>query len=168
MKYFVTLGNETHEIAVDGDSVTIDGAPARAHIEMVRGTPVCHLVFDGRSHTFAIGAAPGAGKWTLVDRGELVEVDVQDERTRHIQSLVGAGKTQKGGGAVKAPMPGLVVKVLVEPGASVAAGQGLVVLEAMKMENEIKATAAGVIESVSVKPGQAVEKGAALVVLKGA
>ena len=91
---------------------------------------------------------------------------MQDERTRHIQSLVGAGKTQKGGGTVKAPMPGLVVKMLVEPGAAVAAGQGLVVLEAMKMENEIKASAAGVIESVAVKPGQAVEKGAALVVLR--
>jgi pyruvate carboxylase subunit B len=101
-----------------------------------------------------------------VDRGEVVEVEVLDERTRHIQGLVGAGKTQAGGGTVKAPMPGLVVKVLVEPGAAVAPGQGLVVLEAMKMENEIKAVSGGVIESVAVKPGQAVEKGAPLVVIR--
>jgi len=166
MKYFVNLGSTTHEIVVDGHSVTIDGRPARAHIEMVHGTPVCHLVLDGRSHTFAVGAPASSGKWTLVDRGEMVEVEVLDERTRHIQSLVGAGKTQKGGGTVKAPMPGLVVKVLVEPGDPVAAGQGLVVLEAMKMENEIKAAAAGVVESVAVSQGQAVEKGAALVMLK--
>jgi pyruvate carboxylase subunit B len=93
-------------------------------------------------------------------------VEVLDERTRHIRSLVGAGKAPSGGGAVKAPMPGLVVKVLVEAGATVAAGQGLVVLEAMKMENEIKAMAPGVVDSVAVKAGQAVEKGAPLVVLR--
>jgi pyruvate carboxylase subunit B len=166
MKYFVKLDGSTHEVTVDGDNVLVDGRPARAHLEMVHGTPVCHLVLDGRSHTFAIGASAGAGKWTLIDRGEQVDVEVLDERTRHIQSLVGAGKTQSGGGAVKAPMPGLVVKVLVEAGATVAAGQGLVVLEAMKMENEIKATTAAVVESIAVKPGQAVEKGAALLTLR--
>ena len=87
------------------------------------------------------------------------------KRTRHIQSLVGAGKTQAGGGAVKAPMPGLVVKVLVEPGSTVAAGQGLVVLEAMKMENEIEGgdSRRGGIGGCAA--GQAVEKGAPLVVL---
>ena len=166
MKYFVKLDGIAHEISVDGDSVVIDGSPARAHLEMVQGTPVCHLVLDGRSHTFAVSASGSGGKWALVDRGEVVEVEVLDERTRHIQGLVGAGKTQAGGGTVKAPMPGLVVKILVEPGAAVAAGQGLVVLEAMKMENEIKAASAGVVESVAVQPGQAVEKGAALVVIR--
>jgi len=165
MKYFVTLGAVSHEIVVDGETVTIDGTPSRARIEMVHGTPVCHLALDGRSHTFAV-TANGGGTWILIDRGEPVEVDVQDERTRHIRSLVGAGKAQAGSGAVKAPMPGLVVKVLVESGNSVSAGQGLVVLEAMKMENEIKAAAAGVVETVSVRAGQAVEKGAVLVVLR--
>jgi biotin carboxyl carrier protein len=101
-----------------------------------------------------------------VDRGELVEIDVQDERTRHIQSLVGAGKIQKGGGAVKAPMPGLVVKVLVEPGAAVSAGQGLVVLEAMKMENEIGAPRAGRVAEIAVHTGQTVESGARLLILE--
>jgi pyruvate carboxylase subunit B len=166
MKYFVTLDGSTREITVDGDSVLVDGRPARAHLEMVRGTPVCHLVLDGRSCTFAVAGERSGGRWTLIDRGEPVEVAVVDERTRHIHSLVGAGKTQAGGGTVKAPMPGLVVKVLVETGSVVIPGQGLVVLEAMKMENEIKATAPGVVESVTVKAGQAVEKGAGLVVLK--
>ena len=165
MKYFVTLDGASHEITVDGHTVLVNGVSAGARIEMVHGTPVCHLVLDGRSYSFAVAASGSRGKWTLIDRGEPVDVEVLDERTRHIQSLVGAGKTQAGGGAVKAPMPGLVVKVLVEPGSSVAAGQGLVVLEAMKMENEIKATAAGVVESIAVRPGQAVEKGAPLVVL---
>lgn len=168
MKYFVSLDGSSHEITVDGEIVLIDGVSARARIEMVHGTPVCHLVLDGRSYSFAVAVSGNRGKWALLDRGETVEVEVLDERTRHIRSLVGVGKAPAGGGAVKAPMPGLVVKVLVEPGDGVAAGQGLVVLEAMKMENEIKAQAAGVVETVLVKPGEAVEKGAGLVTLRSA
>jgi pyruvate carboxylase subunit B len=60
-------------------------------------------------------------------------------------------------------MPGLVVRVQVEPGQAVAAGAGVVVLEAMKMENELRAAAAGTVRTVRVRPGEAVEKGQALV-----
>jgi pyruvate carboxylase subunit B len=62
-------------------------------------------------------------------------------------------------------MPGLVVRVLVAPGEAVSAGQGLVVMEAMKMENELRATTAGVVTGVVVTPGTAVDKGAVLVTL---
>jgi len=60
-------------------------------------------------------------------------------------------------------MPGLVVRVQVEAGQSVAAGAGIVVLEAMKMENELRAAAAGTVRTVRVRPGEAVEKGQVLV-----
>lgn len=63
---------------------------------------------------------------------------------------------------IHAPMPGLVLRVAVEPGQEVAAGDTLLVLEAMKMENAIKAPAAGIVTSVEVSNGQAVEKGALL------
>jgi len=95
-----------------------------------------------------------------VSAGEVVEVEVVDERTRHIRSLVGSGKTQAAGARWKAPMPGLVVRVMVEPGQTVAAGAGLVVLEAMKMENELKAPRGGVVEAVAARPGLAVGEGA--------
>jgi pyruvate carboxylase subunit B len=65
-------------------------------------------------------------------------------------------------------MPGLVVRVPVEPGQQVAAGAGVVVLEAMKMENELKAQAAATVKTVHVKPGQAVEKGMVLVEFESA
>jgi biotin carboxyl carrier protein len=64
-----------------------------------------------------------------------------------------------------APMPGLVVRVSVAVGDTVAVGQGLVVVEAMKMENELRASVAGVVLSVRATPGQPVEKGALLVEL---
>jgi len=88
---------------------------------------------------------------------------VLDERTRHIRSLAGGGDQRRAAGVLKAPMPGLVVRVQVQPGEKVAAGDPLVVLEAMKMENELKAGAPGVVKSVRVAPGEAVEKGQVLV-----
>jgi biotin carboxyl carrier protein len=88
---------------------------------------------------------------------------VLDERARHIRSLTGGGERARGPAVLKAPMPGLVVRVQVEAGQPVAAGAGVVVLEAMKMENELRAAAAGVVRIVRVRPGEAVEKGQVLV-----
>jgi biotin carboxyl carrier protein len=84
-----------------------------------------------------------------------------------MRSAEQAKKSTTGGGekAVKSPMPGRVVKVLVAKGDSVAVGQGLVVLEAMKMENEVKARAAGTVAEVHVAAGATVEGGAKLVTL---
>ena len=66
---------------------------------------------------------------------------------------------------IRAPMPGLITRVEVAAGDTVAAGQGLVIVEAMKMENELRAEAAGVVSRILVAPGQAVEKGAILIEL---
>lgn len=165
MKYFVSIGDRTHEVVIDGGAVLVDGRQGQAHLERVPGTPLAHLILDGRSYTFAVVGGV-LGKWTLVDRGEAAELEVLDERTRHIRSLVGGGKSHIASGPIKAPMPGLVVKLLVEPGQTVTAGQGLVVLEAMKMENELKAPGSGLVAEVSVRTGQAVEKGQSLVVLQ--
>ena len=164
MKYHVTVGGRTHEVVLEGEDVIVNGTRVIAELRAVPGTPVRHLLLDGRSVTVAV-EPEGAGRWVLVQGGERVEVEVVDERTRHIRSLVGPGRAQAGGGVVKAPMPGLVVRVLVEPGQVVAAGTGLVVLEAMKMENELKAAGPGVVAAVTVRPGQAVEKGQPLVSL---
>ena len=85
---------------------------------------------------------------------------VLDERTAIAACPVGITPCP---GVLKAPMPGLVGRVQVQPGEQVAAGAPLVVLEAMKMENELKAGAPGVVKSVRVVSGEAVEKGQVLV-----
>jgi pyruvate carboxylase subunit B len=165
MKYHVTVGERVYQVELDGDQVRVDGSTVVASVTTIPGTPVRHLVLDGRSVTLA--AQPlEPGRWAFVSAGEVIEVEVVDERTRHIRSLVGAGKAQAAGGTVKAPMPGLVVRVLVEAGQAVTAGAGLVVLEAMKMENELKSPRTGVVESVAARPGLAVEKGQVLVTLR--
>jgi pyruvate carboxylase subunit B len=164
VKYHVMLGDRFVEVEVDGAEVLIGGRRVHAEVLAVPGTPLRHLVVEGAALTLAV-IPDGPGRWTLLDRGEGVEVEVLDERTRHIRSLVGAGRAHAGGGAVKAPMPGLVMKVLVTPGTEVTVGTPLVVLEAMKMENELRAVAPGVVEAILVEPGKVVEKGQVLVVL---
>lgn len=164
MRYYVTIRDRSVEVEVDGGEVRIGGRRVRAEIRTVPGTPLRHLVVDSVSATLAV-IPDGPGRWTMLDRGESVEVEVLDERTRHIRGLVGAGKAHAAGGPVKAPMPGLVMKVLVTPGSQVAVGTPLIVLEAMKMENELRAVAPGVVQTVLVEPGKAVEKGQVLLML---
>ena len=169
MKYFVRMAERTYEVAVDGGRVTVDGEAFEAHFMAVPSTPLYHLLLGADSWTVAVqelaGEAGGA-RWALGLVGERVEVDVIDERTRQIQALTGQRTTPASGGVVKAPMPGLVVRVEVQEGQRVEAGAGLVVVEAMKMENELRATRPGVVSRIHVKPGQTVDKGVALVTLE--
>jgi biotin carboxyl carrier protein len=162
MKYVVLLDGQTIEVEVDGDRVTIDGQAHSATLEVIPGTPLRQLLIDGRPLTLSVEAV-GRGRWALTPKGERWEMEVLDERTRHIRSLAGGGDQRRAVGVLKAPMPGLVVRVQVQPGEQVAAGHPLVVLEAMKMENELKAGAPGIVKSVRVAPGEAVEKGQVLV-----
>ncbi|MGH7699797.1 MAG: acetyl-CoA carboxylase biotin carboxyl carrier protein subunit [Gemmatimonadales bacterium] len=169
MKYFVTISGRTLEVRVDGDRVVVDGASLEAHLAAVPGTPLHHLLLDGASWTMAVhpaGAAAGPRwSWVIGAVGERFAVDVVDERTRAIEALTGARASGGGAGTVVAPMPGLVVRLEVREGQRVEAGAGLVVVEAMKMENELRAPRAGVVAAVHARVGQAVEKGAALVTL---
>jgi biotin carboxyl carrier protein len=165
VKYFVTIGTQTLEVEVDGNRVTVDGVAHEAQLAAVSGTPLYHLLLGGESWTVAVQPLEEAGRWALGVLGERVEVDVQDERTRGIEALTGKGQRATGGGTVRAPMPGLVVRIEVAEGQRVDAGAGLVVVEAMKMENELRAPRAGVVQTVHITVGQAVEKGASLVTL---
>jgi biotin carboxyl carrier protein len=88
-----------------------------------------------------------------------------DERTRAIRDITAVSAKASGPAPVVAPMPGLIVRVSVKVGDVVQAGQGVVVMEAMKMENELRAAAAGTVKAVNADPGKPVEKGAVLVEL---
>jgi biotin carboxyl carrier protein len=165
VKYFVTIGESTVEVEVDGDRVTVAGRVVTAALTGAPGTPLRQLLVDGRSIALTVEPA-GRGQWTLTRRGERWDAGVVDERTRYIRTLTGTGEGARGPEALRAPMPGLVVRVLVEVGQRVDRGAGLVMLEAMKMENELRATAAGAVKAVLVRPGDTVEKGQRLVELE--
>ena len=164
MRYFVTIGSQTLDVEVDGNRVLVGGKPLEAHLAAVTATPLYHLLLGGASWTVAAQSLDQPGRWALGVVGERVEVEVVDERTRHLTGVTGAHSTPVGG-TVRAPMPGLVVRVEVREGQRVEVGAGLVVVEAMKMENELRATRPGVVATVHVQVGQAVEKGTPLVTL---
>jgi biotin carboxyl carrier protein len=162
VRYVVRIDGQSIEVEVDGDRVTIAGETHSATLNVIPGTPLRQLLLDGRPLTLSVEPL-GRGRWALAPGGERLEVEVLDERTRHIRSLTGGGDQRRAAAVLKAPMPGLVVRVHAKPGDEVVAGAGLIVLEAMKMENELKAVAPGVVKTVRVAPGEAVEKGQVLV-----
>jgi biotin carboxyl carrier protein len=165
MRYFVTLGDRTVEVDLSGPTPVVDGVPvADAELATLPGTPVRHLLAEGRSYEMTAQPGDRRGRWRIGLGGARFEVDAVDERTRAIREMTG-GDDVEAAKSVNAPMPGLVVRLLVEPGEVVRAGQGLVVVEAMKMENELKAPADGTVARIEVQPGQTVNKGATLVVL---
>jgi biotin carboxyl carrier protein len=164
MKYFVTIGAQTIEVEVDGDRVLVGGEAVDVHLAPLAGTPLYHLLLGAESWTVAAQPLEEDGRWAMGAVGERMEVTVRDERTRETAAL----PTAAPGAApavVRAPMPGLVVRVEVADGQRVDAGAGLVVVEAMKMENELRAPRAGMVQTVHVAVGQAVEKGMPLVTL---
>ncbi len=120
------------------------------------------IVYEGRQREVAvqpIAKEPGAYRVSTPTRTERVEV--VDPLT-HLAQQGGAAKRAKSGGRIAAYMPGRVVAILVAEGDAVDAGQGLMVLEAMKMQNEIAAERAGVVRKIHVRKDQAVEGGDAL------
>lgn len=161
MKYLVVVHDRTFEVTVDGDRVSVDGRAGLAELSGIPETPLRQLVLDGRSRLVA--ATPAEEGWIVQLGGERWTVAVEDERAHALRELTGQRHRRGAAGLIRAPMPGLVLRVEVEEGQVLEAGAGVVVLEAMKMENEITTPGPGTVTKVHVQPGEAVEKGAALV-----
>ena len=168
MKYIVDLNGHRHEVDVDGGNVTVDGEVINAHLEDVEGTPVRLVTLGTEVHRIVARRGSSRGVYTLWVDGYRFEGEAVDERTRSIRDITAESSKSSGPAPVVAPMPGLIVRVNVAVGDEVQAGQGLVVMEAMKMENELRATAPGRVKSITAAPGTAVEKGTVLVELEAA
>lgn len=149
----VTRSGAGYEVRLGERTVRVDHAPA--------GGVLASLVIDGRQAEVSVHHK-GNGTYQVAARSAIHEVEVVDPLTwlaLQAHGSVAASGRQR----VNAYMPGRVVAVLVEVGQEVEAGQGLVVLEAMKMENEIQAESSGTVARIRVQPGDAVEGGAVLV-----
>jgi biotin carboxyl carrier protein len=131
--------------------------PERSADVQVPEPGVYSVLLDGRSYEARVEET--TGPLVVVIDGYRFEVDVQDPRrlSRHP-----GGRAGEGVQTVAAPMPGKIVRVLVEAGAVVAAGQGLLVVEAMKMQNEMKASRAGTVLTITTKEGATVSAGEVL------
>ena len=97
--------------------------------------------------------------------GEYFPVRVEDERTRELKKLVEHAGDSRGEESIVAPIPGLIARINVKEGDKVKQGAGMIILEAMKMENEIKADSDGVIQKILIKQGDSVEKNQVLLII---
>lgn len=152
------------QVALDGISLQVDWqAVGGAVMRALPGAPAGHYSLLVGDHSYevyvrAIGQQDGSGGEHTVEvslDGRPYQVRVEDERTRALAGLAGATH-DRGDVAVEAPMPGLVANVLVAVGEQVERGQTVVVLEAMKMENDLTAPRAGVVRALHVSKGQTV------------
>ena len=166
MKLAATVGGKTESADVTGG----DGryrVRVGDHVWDVDArfvTPAtCSLLVDGASYVADV--TDGDGAYTVAVEGETYTIEV-DEHIRHMIRTRGAGTAAAGGQIVKAPMPGKVSHVAVARGDHVRPGDTLVVIEAMKMENELKAAAAGIVTDVRVTAGQPVNPGDVLIVIE--
>lgn len=158
------MTNESFEIAVNGKH-TFEFHPAdAAQIDLIaEANGRFHLIHKGKSWHAELEEADFLHR-QLVFRidGNKYTVHLADQYERLVRQLglqIGGQQKQN---AVKAPMPGLVLNILVEPGQTVQKGDPLLILEAMKMENVLKAAGEGIVKAVKVQKGMAVDKGALL------
>ncbi|MBV8858494.1 MAG: biotin/lipoyl-binding protein [Acidobacteria bacterium] len=125
------------------------------------------LIHGGRVYECRVGAEPGAeGRGALRVSVGAREYGVRLTDPKRLRGAVGGGAEQGGRAQVKAPMPGKVVRVMVEAGQAVESGQGLVVVEAMKMQNELKSPKSGTVAELRAEPGATVNSGDVLVVVE--
>jgi pyruvate carboxylase subunit B len=163
VKYIVDVNGERLEVDLDAEGVQVDGERVTAHLADVEGTPIQVVTIGNESHRVAVRRGDGRGRYAIWMDGYRYEVEALDERMRIIRDLTTAAAASGGPRPLVAPMPGLIVRVTVSVGDAVEAGQGIVVMEAMKMENELRAASAGTVKTIHIQPGMAVEKGAPLV-----
>ncbi len=166
MKYATTINEKTYIIEINDDRrVLVDGKEYAVDFESVSGQPVYSLLIDGRSYEAYVAAAEDNEEWQVLLHGELSSVLVEDEREKRLRQAAGGVAATGGEYHLKAPMPGLIVAVQVTEGQVVEKGDILIILESMKMQNELKCPRAGTITRIRIKAGEGVEQNQQLITI---
>jgi biotin carboxyl carrier protein len=148
-------GEGQYEVTLDGKTV---------HVDAVRSGPTIYSVIEDGQQFEAMVDEKGAHGFDVLVAGRIFHLEVIDERSKLLAGS--AAVAASGPQTIVAEMPGKVVKIAVAAGAAVSEGQGIVILEAMKMENEIPSPIDGVLTEIAVSEGQTVEAGATLFVVE--
>ena len=161
MKYIATIEGKEFTIEIlDENHIIVDGQALEVDFVSVSGQPVYSLIVDGNSYEAYV--YPAEDGWEVLRRGRMYPVRVEDEREKRLRAAAGGGVAETGEYHLKAPMPGLVVAIPVEEGQAVVKGEVLLILESMKMQNELKSPRDGTVSRIRVKPGDSVEQRATL------
>jgi biotin carboxyl carrier protein len=162
VKYFAVVGERQYEIEIDGDQIFVDGDQVEVDLRQIAEPELYSMLYDGHSYELVVEAT--RYNYTVLIRGDQYQIMVEDERTRRLNASRRQNELPDGEFAIKAPIPGLVVKLLVAEGDSVDENQPLLILEAMKMENEIRSPRACTIKKVEIAVGQRIEQNAVMIV----
>ena len=156
MKYLTTIGEKEYLVEIlDEKHVSIDGKVLDVDFSTINGQRVFSLLVDGKSYEAHINLSDEG--WEVLLHGKIYTALVEDEREKRLRAS-GSRVAEGGEFHLKAPMPGLIVAVMVEDGTKIEKGQVLVILESMKMQNELKSPKAGTVSRIKVKPGDRVEQ----------
>jgi len=163
MKYTTIINENIFEIEISGDGkLTINGEERDTDFLSLGGSLYS---FISNNQSYEVAVEDESGKYEVLINGRLYEGQVLDEQALFMLNRKGGLNLDSG--EVNSPMPGLIVEVLVAVGDEVEAGDTVVILESMKMQNELKAPRAGKVQSVSIENGQTVDKGEFLVNIEG-
>jgi biotin carboxyl carrier protein len=164
MKYYARVDNQEYEVEIDGATVLLDGKPINVDLVRSGATELYSVLIDGHSYEMLVNA--DRFNYQIGVRGVQLQVQVEDERARRLNRARRLPTLPEGELAITAPIPGLIVRILVKEGDAIEEGQPVVLLEAMKMENELRAVRGGVVKTVLAAAGQRVEQNAPLIVLE--
>ena len=162
MKYIATVKDKEYTIEIDPDKgILIDGVPTEIDFRRLPSGGISSLLMNHRSISAVVEEV--GDYWDVLIEGELYAVKVQDERAYRLENMRSTGLSLSGEATVSSPMPGIIIAVSVSIGDMVRHGDKVIILESMKMENELRAPCDGVISHVHVSPGASVEKDQPLV-----
>jgi biotin carboxyl carrier protein len=160
-RYQIQIGDRTYSLETDGERLFENGASVPISVESL-GAGRYSVLLGGQSTTLSVEESEPGSMAIRLSAGRR-SVKWLDRRGLLLASLGLTNGADTRHHEVRAPMPGLVRQVLVIAGQEVEAGSGLLVLEAMKMENELKARTAGIVKSIHISPGDTVAKNALLI-----
>lgn len=164
MKYIATVNDQKYIIEIGHEGqIQVDGQEYDVDFEKLSDGGILSLLLNNRSLEAIV--EDRGHSWEVLIHGELYMVQVQDEREYRLAKERGASMTHSGEAIIKSPMPGLIIDVPVEVGQAVSKGDKVIILESMKMENELRSPMDGVVGNVYVKPGASVEKNQVLVMI---
>lgn len=157
MKYIATVKDKEYIVEIDADrGILIDGVPQEIDFRWLPSGGFTSLLMNHRSISAIVEEK--SDFWDVLIEGELYAVQVQDERAYRLERRRSSGLTVQGEVTINSPMPGIIIAVPVAVGDPVQRGQTVVILESMKMENELRAPFDGVVTHVHSQAGASVEK----------
>lgn len=158
MIYTTTIGDKEYQVQIlDDRHVSLEGHVFEIDFDSVSDQPVYSLLVDGQSFEAHISQVDS--QWQVLLLGHLYVANVEDERERRLRLQNNSTVAEKSEYVLKSPMPGLIVSVPVEEGQDVEKGDVLVILESMKMQNELRSPQAGKVTRLRIKLGDSLELG---------